>query len=147
MNFYSNKKKAKTTSWAFGDGVFLIVCSKDKKILDEEYNDILQAYDRFLLHIKCIIISSKGGMPNALQRERATNFWKEAKVDQPPMVVMSESDLVRYAVTAINFFVSKKLIVFAFNDFKSVFEYLKIDNLKEREDIYSEIEKLHSQIS
>src|SRR5262249_51150233 len=91
---------------------------------DEEWNSFLADMEREHRNVRGLFVVTDGGGPNTMQRERVTQFW--ASRVTPKMAILTPSAVVRGAVTAINWFLGKRLRAFALEDFHGGLDYIEV---------------------
>lgn len=137
----------RTLTWQLCGDIFVLAQSATSPT-DQDFNNALEGYRTHLGSFRAILVSSKGGRMNALQRKQTTDFWETyGHVGKPPQtVVMSSSLSDRTILTALNWFLPKdmKIIPFGFDDFDEVFSFLNIDGAGLREQIRQTAENLHA---
>lgn len=142
-------QQPQTLSWSLCGDVFVIAQS-DVSPTDHDYDDALAGYRRHLGDYRSILISTRGGRVNALQRKRTTDFWEEMAATGaalPKTAVMASKKTDRAVLTGMNWFLSGDVRIkpFAFDDFDGAFAYLGVFGLDQAR-VRTVLDRLHEQL-
>lgn len=111
----------KTMAFKVAGGLFLIVHTKDPPT-DDEWTSYVKLVDKQGAEPLPQIVFTEGGGPSAKQRRDFTEMLNGRKI---PVVVLTDSTMIRGIVTAISWF-NDKLKTFPPVQIKDAFRYLRV---------------------
>jgi hypothetical protein len=101
-----------------------IAVHTEKLPSNEEWKSYLDHIAAHFDDVRGLIVHAPGGNgPNAMQRAIATEHWEKFG-RTPTMAIMTFSPFLKGAVTALSWFLGKKVKAFGAGDFEDVGKYL-----------------------
>jgi hypothetical protein len=92
---------------------------------DEEWESYLADIAGSLTVVEGIFSYTVGGGPNARQRDRSVQFWKQQR-KQPPIAVVTPSLLVVRMAGALRWFMPTQIKAFTPHDLAKAYDYLAL---------------------
>jgi hypothetical protein len=115
----------RTLVWRWVDG-YLIEVAGSSSFTQDEWRELMAEIAKLRMDLRGVLVASGSASPSATQRAQLKQALQGATVQA---AVLSNSALVRVALTAINFFVQGRARFFAPDQLEPALTYLKVPEL------------------
>lgn len=113
--------------WRVIPDLVAVYVHTDKPPSDEDFDRSTKEIAEHIKGLKGVLVYAEDVGPSASQRARISQLYKDEGVENIKICIMSNSRMVRGAVTAFSWAMVGSVKAFPTKDFESVADYLELD--------------------